>query len=262
MRILALKVDWHEKFANDPSLKVLVNKMPEREELRYLCLEERMYFAEKDGYVNFFVHQPRDETGYGGRTFNVTMLDGTKRSIKGPWSSRSGCFNRMLNIPQCVECAITDDPTTYQRGFTFYAAAITVDLVREHMKSHLPGLEMRREVKWEGEVYYIPHPIGVDVKDAKRVGIEKFPFKNDSSHQYVSSVQVVHISKPLKEIQDDTAKRAFGSTKGEVQEDMLCISCKLPVVNRIRTDLGWKEYGISGLCEICWDDITKPKGGE
>lgn len=77
-------------------------------------------------------------------------------------------------------------------------------------------------------------------------------------HQYVRKVEFIHIKTPLKEIQDNLAKDCFGQTKGDAQEDMTCISCKLPVVNRIKTDLGWKEYGISGLCEICFDEITDP----
>lgn len=259
MRILALKVDWHEQFATSPSLNVLVSKIPNLRDLRYKSPDNRMYFAEKDGFVNFFVHQPSNESGYGGRTFHITMEDGEKRSIKGPWSSRSGCFNRQGIFPQCVECGIVDDPIAYQRGHTFYSGAIVVDLVKEHMRSHLPGLEMRREVKWEGEVYYVPHPIGASIEDAKKIGVEKFPFKNDKPHQYVTR-EPVHIRNPLKEWQDDIAKECFGITKEEAQYATLCINCKLPVINRIQSEAGWREYGISGLCEICFDSITDPEG--
>jgi hypothetical protein len=75
----------------------------------------------------------------------------------------------------------------------------------------------------------------------------------------MSKKKPVHISQPLKEFQDNFAKECFGQTKGDAHEDQTCISCKLPVINRIQTELGWKEYGISGLCEICFDSIT---GGE
>lgn len=261
MRIVSLSVDWHEQFANDPSLLVLVDKIPDHGGLRYKVLDDRMYFAELGGYVNFFVHCPQQETGYGGRTFHVTLEDGSKRSIKGPWSSRSGCFNKQKMIPQCVECGITDNPSVYSKGYTFYSGAITLDLVERHLKAHIPGLQMRREVKWEGEIYYYPHPVGASLEDAKKIGVEKFSRKQLVPQQSrpQMSAGALHIRNPLKEWQDALAKECFGITKEESQEVMLCINCKLPVINRIQSDLGWKEYGISGLCEICFDTIT---GGE
>ena len=35
----------------------------------------------------------------------------------------------------------------------------------------------------------------------------------------------------------------------------LCISCDLPALPRCRTDAGRREYGISGLCEVCFDNL-------
>lgn len=37
---------------------------------------------------------------------------------------------------------------------------------------------------------------------------------------------------------------------------MACISCKLPfTAERVKTSAGWKETQISGMCEVCYDEL-------
>ena len=126
MKVLQTSVDWYPGYANSPQLKVLVDKAPDHSLLRY---EKRggLYFAHLDGYVSFFYYdKPGD--GYAGRVFDITLLDGTQVSLKGPWSSRAGCVNN-AGFEPCLNVSLTDDPTVWTRGYTFFAAAVTLKAV-------------------------------------------------------------------------------------------------------------------------------------
>ncbi len=63
------------------------------------------------------------------------------------------------------------------------------------------------------------------------------------------------MSDPLKDIRDITAKSAFGMTREEAQAKKVCVNCKLPVEGRIHTPAGHREYHITAMCEVCWDDL-------
>lgn len=136
-KILDAKIEWFKGCANSPQFKLLVDKIPSIEELVYD--EKRdgagtMYFAEKDGYVDFMYHTPRNENGYGGRkwTIKVRKSGGSveERIVKGPWSSNSPAMNGAGYHPS-VEVTITDDPDVWKRGFTFYAGHVTYEVAQE-----------------------------------------------------------------------------------------------------------------------------------
>lgn len=59
----------------------------------------------------------------------------------------------------------------------------------------------------------------------------------------------------LQKLKDKLAEEAFGQCVSNARAEGLCISCKqLP---RFYSAAGRREYAISGLCEYCFDDITK-----
>jgi len=60
----------------------------------------------------------------------------------------------------------------------------------------------------------------------------------------------------LQEFKDALARDVFGKTKEEATSTGLCISCGKPALERCYSDAGRREYYISGLCEICFDEIT------
>jgi hypothetical protein len=45
------------------------------------------YFAECQGVVSFYAHNPNNENGYGGSSFTLNLTDGTTVRLRGPWSS-------------------------------------------------------------------------------------------------------------------------------------------------------------------------------
>ncbi len=60
----------------------------------------------------------------------------------------------------------------------------------------------------------------------------------------------------LDKFKDETARAAFGITKAEAINRNVCINCKQPP--KFYTEMGRKEYDISGLCEFCFDLICDP----
>jgi len=76
-------------------------------------------------------------------------------------------------------------------------------------------------------------------------------------------------SAALNKHADDCAREAFGRTKGDAHRGGTCIKCNESVradfnliggsgqlrPGDIYSPEGLKEYGISGLCEYCWDNL-------
>ena len=135
MKVLNAKVNWANQWDNDASLQLLVDKMPAHSDLRY---EQRgsLYYAELDGYVSFFSWSKPGE-GYGGDVFYLTMKDGTKKELKGPWSSRAGCMND-AGFGPCMDVSMTDDPEAFERGYTFYGAHATYEICIKAANEFLP----------------------------------------------------------------------------------------------------------------------------
>ncbi len=59
----------------------------------------------------------------------------------------------------------------------------------------------------------------------------------------------------LDKLKETTAKTAFGSTKAEVLKEGICISCREEALPKCYSEAGRREYQISGLCELCFDEI-------
>ena len=60
----------------------------------------------------------------------------------------------------------------------------------------------------------------------------------------------------LQQFKDGLASSCFGMTVAEAHEQGICIDCKKPPT--FYSDAGRAEYKITGLCEPCFDGITKP----
>lgn len=59
----------------------------------------------------------------------------------------------------------------------------------------------------------------------------------------------------LEKASDDLSQELYGMRRHEAFEQRMCVRCKKAPV--FTTDLGYSEYLISGLCEPCFDEITK-----
>lgn len=166
MKLISARIDWHWGWANQPTLSVYVDKIPNHKDLfynRHASGRGMSYFAELDGYVNFFHHDPQDQSGYGGSVFTVQTGNGLVQ-VKGPWSSRASVMSKYFTA--CIDVTITDRPDTWEGNGSYMAGAITLELAREAMKLVAP--ETFGPIKFssynlgafdvygDGEISYIP----------------------------------------------------------------------------------------------------------
>lgn len=163
MDVVYAEVDWRHGWANDPNLRVLVDKMPDLDDLRYEKKDE-LYYAELGGYVNFFSWNPerdgkgrKEWQGFGGAVFPITLTNGEKVTLRGPWSSRAGVMNS-VGFGPCVEVSLTEDEKAMERGYTFFASAISLDLANK-AASYVDNVEMIpvAPLGSTSEVVWIPH---------------------------------------------------------------------------------------------------------
>ncbi len=64
----------------------------------------------------------------------------------------------------------------------------------------------------------------------------------------------------LQDFKDDFATNLYGMTQKEAWDQDICIKCRQPPLPRCPGPLDMKEYLISALCGICFDEITKEPG--
>jgi hypothetical protein len=57
----------------------------------------------------------------------------------------------------------------------------------------------------------------------------------------------------LQAFKDELSVAATGITKADAHKQGICIKCKQPPT--FSTEAGQREYGISGMCEPCWDEL-------
>lgn len=157
MKVLAAKIHKLEGYANPPKLQILVDRLAHLEEFRFRAKDlgsgETAYLAELNGQVEFFLHNPRRETGFGGSVFHIVMEDGSKRDVKGPWSSRAGVMGPLFGL-ELVTVDATDRREDFDRGYTFRYANVTLEVAQEAM-SLLPGWTLVAE-DHSGETWWEP----------------------------------------------------------------------------------------------------------
>lgn len=61
----------------------------------------------------------------------------------------------------------------------------------------------------------------------------------------------------MDRIKDQLSVQIFGMTIDEAHEKHICLQCQRPALDHCTTEAGIAEYAISGLCEECFDSITK-----
>lgn len=58
-----------------------------------------LFVSDEDPFnIIFFLHDKKDEDGYGGRVFEFETVDGVRMEVKGPWSSRPSIIRDVAGI--------------------------------------------------------------------------------------------------------------------------------------------------------------------
>jgi hypothetical protein len=63
------------------------------------------------------------------------------------------------------------------------------------------------------------------------------------------------MTKTHEELLSDLSITAYGITIEQAHAKLICIECKELALNKCYSDDGKKEYGLSGLCEQCFDTL-------
>ena len=125
MKILAVDIDWHEGAANSPVLNITVDKTPTLKYIKVpLTRFQTLYFGQQDGYVHYLLADEKDKKGFGGVIFNLTLVDGTGVTLKGPWSSRASVVNKM-GLGPCVDVHINEKGRKLR-----FSGAVTLEFAR------------------------------------------------------------------------------------------------------------------------------------
>lgn len=138
-------VDWHDGWANTPSLALLLNHHGNFEGPIW---EQRgpLFYAENNGVVRFHSYLKPDQ-GFGGAMFKGTLTNGESFEHKGPWSASAGAMNR-VGFGPCVDVSLAymDDDfsgggvAVFEKGYTFMGGAVTLALVQEALVYHCQGI--------------------------------------------------------------------------------------------------------------------------
>jgi len=139
MKILDMKINWNYKCSNKPRIQVLVDEIPKIDDMLF-SVNGNLYYSEIDGYVRFFYYN-RPGDGYSGQIYHLRLDNGKQIDLVGPWSSRASVMND-VGFAHCTEVSLTTEPETMIKGHTFFGGAMSVSVLREAMKKHLPDHEL------------------------------------------------------------------------------------------------------------------------
>ena len=145
-KITKAEVDWRERFANAPDLKVWIEDLPPigeiTESLRFYT-RKGLYYAEYGGLVFYWSWRgPRNTGGCYGAEIEITLADDRKVLLRGPWSSRAGAINA-AGFPQTVDVILNEN--------TF--AAVRLDVALDVVKKFLPDVCIVAEQEG-GDLFY------------------------------------------------------------------------------------------------------------
>ena len=180
IKILYADIEWYENFDNSARLRLLVNQKPCLEVYIFTGIEvghgSTFYHAEIDGFVSHFWHNPKDERGFGGRSFNLKTHDG-EITIKGPWDSGTSSYE-MLVGSSLSDIIVTDSLEVLQRGYTFSHAYIKTEIIVEYLQKYLSQYTIENgEIKRKFELRNRMPRLDRDLLNLMK---ENKEFKNDN----------------------------------------------------------------------------------
>lgn len=161
MQIMDCAIDWMEGFGNDPRLQVVVNKIPSRDELRFQH-EDGIYCGIKSGFVVYYAWSgDGNDGGYSGRCYDITMDNGQRVTLQGPWSSRAGCVNQRSFGP-VVDVRITTDPSALKQGRSYSTGTLTLEAAKQAIDLVDEQCHLERRLKYSSK-----EPVWIPVRDNK-----------------------------------------------------------------------------------------------
>ena len=120
---------------------------PPRGDMRYNN-EGEFWFAERDGYVDYFI-----DSGGGAISRTITTVEGEERRFRNVEESRASIFNRE-GLGPFVDVKITTKKEEFEQGpGDMRKAVVTLDTARE--AAEMIGRKMIPDWKFGGETTWI-----------------------------------------------------------------------------------------------------------
>ncbi len=139
MKILAMNVDWKQGWANTPNLEILVDELPNTNDLVY-SRDERtpnlIYGYVSNTAIKSYILMGEENStsphrGFGGARFTRKLDNGSEITSNNCWSSRASC----LTIPS-VDCYLRERNTESIRGnFAIDLDALNDFLLKQDISS-------------------------------------------------------------------------------------------------------------------------------
>lgn len=115
-------------------------------------------------FVDYKLHNPKSQEGYGGAVYRFPLIDGTIDMVKGPWSSRASVYNMLVSedysgmndMPLATEVAVHVE-SWKNLGLS---TNVAVDWLQKQLDWHLYGWELETEVRADGEINFDITPFG------------------------------------------------------------------------------------------------------
>lgn len=188
MKILDARVNWNIRFANMPELQVLVDELPNIDDMHFTAYGN-LYISMKEGYVLAYhsgehytlIKQKngeyktvtgfniditkgfRGDVGFGSRHIEITMYDGEKRVLCGHWWGNSESQNKLVPWPlQHMECTFCESKRAWDRGYTYSSGFIGLGYAHAAVREFIgPEVEIRLDPWWKAHEreYWSPQRI-------------------------------------------------------------------------------------------------------
>lgn len=127
MKIINSRVNWKEDYHNYPVLECLVDDIPKLDDILFHQIDN-LFWGECSGYIKYFL-STTDQRGFCRANYNLNMVDGTKKTLIGPWKTSPGFPNSYCTWRDlAVECKITSSIGVWNSGFTFEVGCISMEL--------------------------------------------------------------------------------------------------------------------------------------
>lgn len=108
------------------TLKILVDEIP-HDEMVFKKYGPFLY-AEKEGFVRIYKHEPGTTNGFAGRTIALNV-EGRPMAFTGSlWDPMSYRQQKENNVPSYRACSVTTKQRVMELGYTFYAGYLTKQL--------------------------------------------------------------------------------------------------------------------------------------
>lgn len=111
------------KYANRPTVRVEVeSELPRIKDMRWMPHGEDCWLGEKAGWYQFFFHNGDElnHGGYGGAEYSLTLVDGSEKILKGPWSGGAYAVWQTAGI-KLIEVTIHEKTSPWSTAMAGYA---------------------------------------------------------------------------------------------------------------------------------------------